>query len=137
MEFELKKIKCYPSLTEETECFTAQLWVNGKHIANVKNDGHGGCNDFEPLLPFTYKDVLPFDNIDMECKIFDKVIEHDEIRKNQTKGFFLKNKEGNYLISKFPKPIATLKKYGNYSSWVTSQKAQLEKQGFTVLNTNL
>jgi hypothetical protein len=136
-EFELRKVKCYPELSEETECFTAEFWVDGEQIAVVKNDGHGGCNSFTPVKGFTWKDVAPYETIEMECKIYERVIEIDEIRKNQTKGFYVKNKKGEYFTAKFPKPITTLKKYGNYSSWVTAQKAQLESQGFTVLNTNL
>lgn len=45
MKFELKKVKFYEELSEETPCYVAELYVEGKKVANVKNDGRGGCAD--------------------------------------------------------------------------------------------
>lgn len=42
MKLELKKIKHYPSRSEETENFTAEIWINDKLIAHADNDGRGG-----------------------------------------------------------------------------------------------
>lgn len=39
---ELKSVKYYAGLSEETNCFTASLWINGKRVATLKNDGQGG-----------------------------------------------------------------------------------------------
>ena len=44
MKAELRKVKIARSLSEETTAFTADLWVDGKHIGYVKNDGQGGAN---------------------------------------------------------------------------------------------
>lgn len=41
MKIELRKIKHYPSLSEETNCFTADIFVNGKRAGYAKNSGHG------------------------------------------------------------------------------------------------
>lgn len=43
MKTELKKVKFYDELSEETPCFTAELHVDGKKVATVRNDGRGGC----------------------------------------------------------------------------------------------
>ena len=43
MKLTLKKIKIYDDLSEETICFTAELYAEGKKVATVKNDGRGGC----------------------------------------------------------------------------------------------
>jgi hypothetical protein len=43
MKIELKSFKYFSSLSEETNAFTADVFVNGKKIAYAKNDGHGGC----------------------------------------------------------------------------------------------
>jgi hypothetical protein len=48
MEPELRKVKVYRGMSEETEAFTAQLWVDGNYIADLKNDGHGGANRMTP-----------------------------------------------------------------------------------------
>lgn len=46
MKIELKKIKIAANMSEETTAFTAELFVNGKNIGYVKNDGRGGCTDY-------------------------------------------------------------------------------------------
>ena len=45
MKLQLKKVKVYDELSEETICFTAELYVDNKKIATVKNDGHGGSTN--------------------------------------------------------------------------------------------
>jgi hypothetical protein len=42
---ELKSIKVAEKLSEETYCFTANLYYKGKKIGEVSNRGCGGCND--------------------------------------------------------------------------------------------
>ena len=46
MKLELKNVKFYESMSEETNCFQADLFINGKKIAYVKNSGQGGCTDY-------------------------------------------------------------------------------------------
>lgn len=46
MKIELKNIKHMPSLSEETECYSASLYVDGKKIGDVSNRGHGGPDEF-------------------------------------------------------------------------------------------
>ena len=134
--FELKKIKCFAELSQETEAFTAELWIDGKHVADIKNDGQGGCNDITPRKPFTYNDVAEFNHLEMESKIFFMVIEYDETRKNQTKGFYLKRGD-EYFTSKFPMPISKLKKHPSYNSWLLKQREIFENDGYEILNKNL
>jgi hypothetical protein len=45
MKLQLKKVKIYDELSEETICFTAELYVDGKKVAVVKNSGQGGSTD--------------------------------------------------------------------------------------------
>jgi hypothetical protein len=42
MQIELKKISYMVRNSEETPCYAAQVWVDGLHVADVSNDGHGG-----------------------------------------------------------------------------------------------
>ena len=44
MKLELKNIKHTQWASEETHCYQASLYVNGKPVAIVSNDGHGGCD---------------------------------------------------------------------------------------------
>lgn len=41
----LKNIKTYPRLSEETTCFSASLYLNGKKVADLSNRGCGGCDN--------------------------------------------------------------------------------------------
>lgn len=45
MKIELKNIKFYEKLSEETNCFTADLYIDSKHTAYVQNEGRGGNTD--------------------------------------------------------------------------------------------
>lgn len=45
----LKKISYYERMSEETNCFAADLYINGKKVGEVKNDGQGGCTDYRSL----------------------------------------------------------------------------------------
>jgi hypothetical protein len=47
MKIELKNIHHSPSLSEETEAFTANLYINDIHAGYAKNQGHGGPTDYD------------------------------------------------------------------------------------------
>lgn len=44
--FTLKNLKVCEWASEETTCFTATMYVDGKRVGEVSNDGHGGCNSY-------------------------------------------------------------------------------------------
>lgn len=44
MKIELKNIKYSAFASEETHCYEAALYVDGKPLAIVRNDGHGGAD---------------------------------------------------------------------------------------------
>lgn len=45
MKIEIKNVKYYEQMSEETTCFMADIFVNGKKVGYCKNDGHGGDTD--------------------------------------------------------------------------------------------
>lgn len=57
--FELKNIKHAEFASQETNCYNATLYVDGKPFAQVGNEGHGGC-DFEYADPRTGLDNKAF-----------------------------------------------------------------------------
>ena len=57
MKIELKNIKHYEGMSEETFCFEASLCVNGKKIGRVSNRGCGGCHDYD----FSWKEEEKLD----------------------------------------------------------------------------
>jgi hypothetical protein len=56
MKLELKKISVHAQLSEETPCYTANLFVDGKLFGHVSNHGHGG-----PDMIYPANDVAPND----------------------------------------------------------------------------
>ncbi len=42
MKVQLKNVKINEDFSEETTCFVADVFINGKKAAYAKNDGHGG-----------------------------------------------------------------------------------------------
>lgn len=49
MKIELKKITVHQRLSEETRCFSADVYIDGKKAGEATNRGHGGCNDYHPF----------------------------------------------------------------------------------------
>jgi len=44
MNLSVKNYKAYPRMSEETVAFNADIYVDGKKIGDVRNDGNGGCH---------------------------------------------------------------------------------------------
>jgi hypothetical protein len=61
MTFELKRISHSERLSEETNAYAADLWVDGKLLAHVKNDGHGGCDMTYPAKGRTAAEIDALD----------------------------------------------------------------------------
>lgn len=57
MQLTLRNIKHSPSLSEETNAYTATVYKDGKPFCHVSNHGHGGCDMQHPIAPFTYDDI--------------------------------------------------------------------------------
>jgi len=46
MKIELKKIEFNERMSEETNCFIADLYIDGVKAGECKNEGHGGSTDY-------------------------------------------------------------------------------------------
>jgi hypothetical protein len=46
MKVELKSFKYFAQMSEETNCFHAQLYLDGKKAGTCENRGHGGPTDY-------------------------------------------------------------------------------------------
>ena len=57
MKLELKNIKYFASGSQETPCYTATVYVDGKKAIYVSNNGHGGCDKHDVADSFTWKDI--------------------------------------------------------------------------------
>jgi hypothetical protein len=82
----LKNIKEHPDMSEETNCFSATIYVDGKKAGFVKNEGRGGCNFYTWLDPQvgaavdawakTQDTEFDFEKLD---QILDKLLGQEEI----------------------------------------------------------
>lgn len=50
MQITLKNVKHYPSMSEETECFEAVVYIDGKKAGRVANRGHGGSHEMDSAV---------------------------------------------------------------------------------------
>ena len=48
MKIELKKLKVFEAGSEETNCFTADIWIDGRYQGSARNDGRGGSHIISP-----------------------------------------------------------------------------------------
>lgn len=62
---ELKAIKINKDFSEETLCYKAKLYVDGKFFAHIENEGRGGGDSQFPTDPYTYEDLK---KLDEKCK---------------------------------------------------------------------
>ncbi len=137
IEFELRKIKYFDAMSEETPCFTAEIWEDGKHVADVKNDGHGGGNMVHGVNGLKYKDVAKFDNLDVEAEIFGRVWLDYDIKRYQSKGLVLVKDGEVQATVKFPLAISKFKKHPQFESWIDKTSTNMVKKGYEVVNRNL
>ena len=48
MKIELKNIKHSEFASQETNCYQATIYIDGKRVGTVENAGHGGCDNVHP-----------------------------------------------------------------------------------------
>lgn len=134
LKIALKNVKVMESLSEETVCFSADVYEGGKLIAHVSNHGHGGSNNVHPAKGLKYEDVRHLDNLEAECEIFQMVEEINIVKKKQSNNFVLKKGDEIYTV-KTPHTFTKLKKFGNYKLWLANELAKFKE--YKVLNTNM
>jgi hypothetical protein len=48
MKIELKNVKHSEFASHETNCYQATIYIDGKRVGTVENDGRGGCDSVHP-----------------------------------------------------------------------------------------
>ncbi len=51
VKIELKSVKIYEALSDDTTAFSCAVYVNGVKAFVARNDGQGGCNKYDELKP--------------------------------------------------------------------------------------
>lgn len=48
-KIELKKVKLCEFMSEETQCYECEVWIDGILSFTASNEGHGGCDNYQPV----------------------------------------------------------------------------------------
>jgi hypothetical protein len=72
MKIEVRNVKFAAFASQETNCFEATIWIDGKRVGAARNEGHGGSTYIEPRACEerlnTYAATLPKVVTDMKDK---------------------------------------------------------------------
>ena len=134
MKLSVKNVKINDEMSEETICFSCDLYDNGKLVAHVTNRGHGGCNEVRPAKGIDWKDVQKYTDLDTECSIMELCDEYETVTKHQAKKLVMK-KDGMMYTVGLKQSISTIKKVAAPSLFSLIKKKKAE--GFTILNRNI
>jgi hypothetical protein len=137
----LKSVTFHEDMSEETPCFSGVLLEDGVVVANVRNHGQGGCNDYDTygISKNLNKVSERYGQLQVDCHIMQLAEEWNVATKHQSKGLVL-SKGMNVSVVSFGNktPIAKLKTLQkDYPTWIKNQVAKYEAQGYRVLNRNL
>ena len=63
MKITLKNIKYAAFASQETSCFEATIYLDGKRLCIVSNEGRGGCDDYQPVTTSAGDSKATYDTI--------------------------------------------------------------------------
>ena len=78
----LKLFKHIASMSEETLCFTAAVYVNDKLVGYAENRGHGGCTHIRAVDPIVLHLATIVDEVD---RLADELVNEKQIEKLRKK----------------------------------------------------
>jgi hypothetical protein len=161
MKFELKSIKFIEEMSEETNCFYGKLYINKKFVADVRNDGQGGCTwvqgfdkesrerlaEAEKYLshqPKKKSDMFDFEYIrTIESEVDDlfadwlEIKETKKLEKKMEKGILYGNKYHYQMVYWTSTTLTALLKNPIGQARVKKILEELTETGETILNTNI
>jgi hypothetical protein len=162
MKIELKNIKFSEALSEETNAFVADVYVNNVKVAYAKNDGHGGCTFYHAyegkrelvkeaeefclgLPPIkAYSTELPMNlefKIDLLLEDWLKVKDQKRLdkrlEKDCLKGICVKLDNGYNLIQWKGHTLESLLQHPQGVLSIRVKLNELRREGKEVLNKNL
>jgi len=156
MKIELKNVKFSEAMSEETNAFTANLYINGRNIGYCKNQGHGGCTDYNANSPEDRKVIAEAEayckaqpDIDFGTFSVPNNLEHTidllfedwlkatkkQERKMQTCILVGVPNSNSYGVYNFKRPLSEVP-VGQLNASILRIKSKLET-GEVILNTNL
>ncbi|MBF0650774.1 hypothetical protein IR083_18285 [Dysgonomonas sp. GY75] len=166
MKIELKNIKHFYALTDETNAFSAKLYVNGVYTADCSDTGKGGCIDIravkgrETLLKQAgeYTKSLPpvkagFDpELDMDLELYIGLLVETDIEDRELKKAIKKLEAQNIVFGKSRKEpeytwfttkggkkvdISVMLSRADTQEMLAARVAKLQGEGNRIFNTNI
>lgn len=132
MNITLKNVKYMASLSEETHCFSADVWVDGKKKFGMKNAGHGGDDEVysikggvadvweeyhaidDELSKEKYKDTESHNRLEfVVCDLVNDWLRDKEIKRCLKKVCYVK--DGDVYIAKHAATAEHVEAYRNVS----------------------
>lgn len=78
MKIELRRINHNARLSEETEAFTAEVWINGERVFEARNQGQGSCDFYHQVGRWTEAEVNAWLKANRPIRPFQGLtLEHD------------------------------------------------------------
>lgn len=159
---ELKKISHNERLSEETNCFSADVYINGEKVAHAQNRGNGGSTDIHPYegmreklqeaelwaksLPPHTSELGPLDS-DLELVIDNLLCDHlvektkakfaKRLLKDMEKGICYGTESSYELFWWKSHTIAQMLASENARAVLQKKVDELKADGKKILNTNL
>lgn len=157
MKIEIKNIKLNLSFSEETICFMADVYVDGKKVFYARNEGHGGSTDVSPY-PNNSKKLEEVNNFlrtedDIYCSPIERYVDDiiyayadkkerekadKRLAKEMLKGLIIsKNNLQSYSIIHWKMPLADVFNCKGGAELVKETIAKYTAEGYVVFNTNI
>lgn len=149
MKIQVKNIKIYERMSEETTAFTADIFVDGQKVGYAKNDGHGGCSDYSWYEGYgerirqaeAYCKQTPDYSLE---RLIDEAVDakyreqfEKKLKKDMERGICYGTEE-SYSLEYWPNyTIETLLKHPKGLSTIQNAVNKLVERGETILNSNL
>jgi hypothetical protein len=166
MKIELKNFKHSEWNSEETNCFRADLFLNGKKVGYCNNEGHGGptsycgiehhwsqsikdmeeyCKTLPPIVytkekeghDFTINMTLEHYIDDLVMEILDKKVQKKKEKEMLKYIVFSKSRWGYQTISWKGHTIESMLQSPLGRNTLEKKVKELQEQGYTIENTNL
>lgn len=78
MKIELRRINHNAKLSEETNAYTAEIWIDGERAFDARNQGQGGCDFYRQVGRWTEAEVNAWLKANRPASTFQGLtLEHD------------------------------------------------------------
>jgi hypothetical protein len=162
MRLQLKNVYFSERLSQETNAFAADVYLDNRKFATAENDGHGGptlvksLNKKDELFneavkyaknspdiqtKFLNEDGLPVtyaSNLENQVdNMLVEWLERKQLVKNSRKGLYIEDKVKNRFLISWNLPMNKLLAHPKGKDIVKEAIAKKKKEGYIILNNNL